>query len=95
MLTSTARGASHSEFSDDWGRLPLVATADDLDAPALESAKEGFQGWAGHRADLIPDDHTGNQFLPHPFGCPLCLTTPAEEDVIALGLDTSGLFLFG
>ena len=33
-------------FSGDWGRLPLVATADDLDAPILEPVEEGFQGGA-------------------------------------------------
>ena len=66
------------------------ATADDLDVPTFEPAKEGFQGGAGHRAHLIPDDHTGNECLPHPFGRPLCLTTPAEEAVIGLGLDTPG-----
>ena len=82
-------------FSGDWERFPLVTTADDLDAPTLEPAKKGFQGRAGHRAELILDDHMGNEFLPHPFECPLCLTTPAEKAVIGLGLDAPGPHLFG
>ena len=81
-------------FSGDWGwGLPLVA-ADDLDAPTLEPVEEGFQSGAGHCADLVPDDHTGNEFLSHPFGRPVCLTAPAEEAVIDLGLDASGPHLF-
>ena len=56
-------------FSGDWGRLPLVATADDLDAPTLQPVEEGFQSGAGHCADLVPDDHTGNEFQAFsPFG---------------------------
>ena len=82
-------------FSGDWGRLPLVATADDLDAPSLEPVEEGFQSGAGHCADLVPDDHTGNEFLSHPFGRPVRLAAPAEEAVIGLGLDASGPHLFG
>ena len=82
-------------FSGNWGRLPLVATADDLDASTLEPVKEGFQSGAGHCADLVPDDHTGNEFLPHPFGRPLCLATPVEEAVVGLHLDTPGPHLFG
>ena len=72
-------------YSGDWGRLPLVATADDLDAPSLEPVEEGFQSGAGHCADLVPDDHTGNEFLFHPFGRPVRLVAPAEEAVIGLG----------
>ena len=60
-------------FSGDWGRLPLVVAADDLDAPTLEPVEEGFQSGAGHYADLVPDDHTGNELLSHPFGRPLCI----------------------
>ena len=82
-------------FSGDWGRLPLVATADDLDAPTLEPVEEGFQSVAEHRADLVPDDHTGNEFLSHPFGRPVRLAVPAEEAVIGLGLDAPGPHLFG
>ena len=82
-------------FSGDWGRLPLVATADDLDAPTLEPVEEGFQSGAGHCADLVPDDHTGNEFLSHPFGRPVRLAAPAEEAVIGLGLDAPGPHLFG
>ena len=48
-------------FSGDWGRLPLVAAADDLGAPTLEPVEEGFQSGAGHCANLVPDDHTGNE----------------------------------
>ena len=82
-------------FSGDWGWLPLVATADDLDAPTLESVEEGFQSGAGHCADLVPDDHTGNEFLSHPLGRPVGLAAPAEETVIGLGLDAPGPHLFG
>ena len=45
----------------------MVAIADDLDASTLEPVEESFQGRAGHCADLVPDDHTGNELLPHPF----------------------------
>ena len=82
-------------FSGDWGRLPLVAAADDLDAPTQEPAEEGSQNGAGHCADLVPDDHTGNEFLSHPLGRPVCLATLAEEAVIGLGLDAPGPHLFG
>ena len=82
-------------FSGDWGRLSLVATADDLDAPTLQPVEEGFQNGAGHCADLVPDDHTGNEFLSHPFGRPFCLATPAEEAMIGLGLNAPGPHLFG
>ena len=74
-------------FSGNRGRLSLVATADDLDASTLEPVEESFQGGAGHCADLVPDDHTGNELLPHPFGRPLRLDTPTEEAVVGLGLD--------
>ena len=82
-------------FSGDWWRLPLVATADDLDAPTPEPVEEGFQSGAGHCADLVPDDHTGNEFLSNPFGRPVRLAAPAEEAVIGLGLDAPGPHLFG
>ena len=82
-------------FSDDRGRLSLVATADDLDASTLEPVEESFQGGAGHCADLVPDDHTGNELLPHPFWRPLRLATPSEEAVVCLGLDAPGPHLFG
>ena len=82
-------------FSGDWGRLPLVATADDLDAQTLEPVEEGFQCGAGHCANLVPDDHTGNEFLSHPFRRPVRLAAPAEEAVIGLGLDALGPHLFG
>ena len=82
-------------FSGDWRRLPLVATADDLDAPTLEPVEEGFQSGAWHCADLVPDNHTGNEFLSHPFRRPVRLAAPAEEAVIGLGLDAPGPHLFG
>ena len=82
-------------FSGNRGRLSLVATADDLDASTLEPVEESFQGGAGHCADLVPDDHTGNELLPHPFGRPLRLATPTEEAVVGLGLDAPGPHLFG
>ena len=72
-------------LSGDWGRLPLVATADDLDASTPEPIEEGFQSGAGHCADLVPDSHAGNE-LSHLFGRPLSPVTPAEEAVIGLGL---------
>ena len=50
---------------------------------------------AGHCADLVPDDHTGNEFLSHPFRGTVRLATPAEEAVIGLGLDAPGPHLFG
>ena len=58
-------------ISGDWGRLPLDAKADDLDATSLEPVEEGFQNGAGHCADLVPDDHMGNEFLSHPFRRPV------------------------
>ena len=67
-------------FSGDWGRLPV---------------EEAFQSGAGHCADLVPDDHTGNEFLSHPFGRPVRLAAPAEEAVIGLGLGAPGPHLFG
>ena len=82
-------------FSGDRGRLFLVATADDLDALTLEPVEESFQVGAGHCADLVPDDHTGNELLPHPFRRPLHLATPSEEAVVGLGLDAPGPHLFG
>ena len=82
-------------FSGNRGRLSLVATADDLDASTLEPVEESFQGGVGHCADLVPDDHTGNELLPHPFRGPLHLATPSEETVIGLGLDAPGPHLFG
>ena len=82
-------------FSGDEGRLPLIATADALDSPSLEPVKEGLQSGARHCADLVPDDHTGNKFLSHPFRRPVRLAAPVEEAVIGLGLDTPGLHFFG
>ena len=81
-------------FSGERGRLSLVATADDMDASILEPVEESFQGGAGHCADLVPDDHSGNELPPHPFRRPLRLATPSEA-VVGLGLDTPGLHLFG
>ena len=66
-------------FYGDWGRLSLVAAADDLDTPTLEPVEKGFQRGAGHCADLVPYDHTGEAFLSHPFGRPVGLAAPAEE----------------
>ena len=82
-------------FSGNRGRLSLVATADDLDALTLGPVEESFQGGSGHCADLVPDDHTGNELLPHPFRLPLHLATPTEEAVVGLGLDAPGSHLFG
>ena len=73
----------------------MVATADDLDASTLEPVEESFQGGAGHCTDLVPDDHTGTELLPHPFRRPLCLATPSEEAVVGLGLHAPGPHLFG
>ena len=81
-------------FSGDWRRLPLIAAADDLDAPTLEPVEEGFQSGARHCADLVPYDQTGNKLLSHPFGRPVCLAASAEEAVIGLGLDAPGPHLF-
>ena len=39
--------------------------------------EEGAQSGAGHCADLVPDDHTGNEFLSHPFRRPVHLANPA------------------
>ena len=78
------------DFSGNLGQLPLVATADDLDALTLEPVEEGLKSGAGHCADLIPDDHTGNELLSHPFGHPLCLATP----VVGLGLDAPSPHFF-
>ena len=63
-------------FSGDRGRLSLVVTVDDLDASTLEPVEDSFQGGVGHYADLVPDNHTGNKLLPHPFRRPLRLATP-------------------
>ena len=82
-------------FSGDRGRLSMVATADDLNASTLEPVEESFQGGAGHCADLVRDDHTGNELLPHPFRRPLRLATSSEEAVVGLGLDAPGSHLFG
>ena len=82
-------------FSGDRGRLSLVATADDLDAPTLELVEESFQCGAGHCADLVPDDYTGKELLPHPFRRPLRFATPSEEAVVGLGLDAPGPHIFG
>ena len=56
--------------------------------------EEGLQSAAGHCADLIPDVHTENELLSHPFGRPLCLATPAEEVVVGLGLDAPSPHFF-
>ena len=82
-------------FYGDRGRLSLVATADNLDASTLGPVEESFQGGARHCADLVPDDHTGNELLPHTFRRPLHLDTPSEGAVVGLGLDAPGPHLFG
>ena len=82
-------------FSGDRGRLSLLATADDLDASTLEPVEQSFQSGAGHCEDLVPDDHTGNELLSHPFRRPLRLATPSEEAVVDLGLGAPGPHLFG
>ena len=94
MLCNRAEPVT-GHFSGDRGRLSLVATADDLDASTLEPVEESFQGGAGLCADLVTDDHTGNELLPHPFRRPLRLATPTEEAVVGLGLDAPGPHLFG
>ena len=81
-------------FFGNRGRLSLVATADDLDALTLEQVEKSFQGGAGQCSDLVPDDHTGNELLPHPFRRPLRLATPSEEAVVGLGLGAPGPHLF-
>ena len=78
------RGASFRAFL----RMSLVAST-------LEPVEKSFQGGAEHCADLVPDDHTGNELLPHPFRRPLRLVTPSEEAVIGLGLDAPVPILFG
>ena len=85
---------SRSYSCGDWRWLPLVTTADDLDAATLEPVKEDLQRGAGYREFLVPDDHPGNELLPRPFGRPVCLATPAEEAVIGLGLDAPGPHFF-
>ena len=91
-----ACGASRVAFLRWLGAAALIATADVLDAPSLEPVEEGLQCGAGHCADLVPDDHTGNEFLSHPFRGPVRLAAPSEEAVIGLGLDTPWpAFLFG
>ena len=82
-------------FSRDEGRLPLIAKADALDSPSLEPVEEGLQSGAGHCADLVADDHTGNKFLSHPFRRLVRLAAPAEEAVIGLGLGAPGPHFFG
>ena len=52
-----------------------VPTRGNQEAPFDES----FQGEAWHCADLVPDDHRGNELLPNPFRRPLRLATPSEE----------------
>ena len=69
--------------------LTMVAAADDLDASVFEPVKEGLKDRPGNSADLVPHDHA------RAFSCPLSLTAPAEEAVIALGFDPSGPHLFG
>ena len=80
-------------FFGDWRWLPLVTTADDMDAATLKTIKEDLQRGAGYRAYLDPDDHPANELLPHPFGRPFFLATPAEA-VIGLGLDAKGPHFF-
>ena len=82
-------------FSGDRGRLSLFATADDLDASTFEPVEESFQSGAGHCANLVPADHTGNELLPYPFRRPVRLANPSEEAVVGLGLDAPGPHLFG
>ena len=55
-------------FFGDWRWLPLVTTADDMDAATLKTVKEDLRRGAGYRAYLVPDDHPANELLPHPFG---------------------------
>ena len=73
--------------------LPLVTTAGVLDAVTREPVKEDLPRGAGYHEFLVPDD-PGNELLPHPFGRPFCLATPAEEVVIGLGLDAPGPHFF-
>jgi len=58
-------------------------------ASVFEPVKEGLKDGPGNSADLVPHDHA------RAFSCPLSLTAPAEEAVIALGFDPSGPHLFG
>ena len=85
--------ANHVVFLWQLGLAAIGLTADYLDASALEPVKQGFQYGAKHCADLIPDDHMGNELLSHPFEHPFCLATWAEEAVIGLGLHSSGLYI--
>ena len=77
-------------FSGNWGGCPWSPQQ-----MTWTPVEEGFQSGAGHCADLVPDDHTGNEFLSHPFRRPVRLAAPAEEAVLGLGLDAAGPHLFG
>ena len=61
----------------------------------FEPVEEGLKNGLGQGADLVPDDHTGNELLAHSFRGPLSLTTPATEAVIDLSLYATCAHLFG
>ena len=63
--------------------------------PRPSSQSRKVSSGAEHCADLVLDDHTGNEFLSHPLGRPVGLAAPAEEPVIGLGLGAPGPHLFG
>ena len=76
-------------------RLALVATADDLGAPAIEPVQENLKDKPGHGADLVPDDETRDVLLAHAVGRLVVLTAPSEEAVVGLGFGPSGSHCFG
>ena len=59
-------------FSGNRGRSPQQMTWTPRPSRQLRNS---FQVGAVHCADLVTDDHTGNELLPHPFRRPLCLAT--------------------
>ena len=76
-------------------RLALVATADDLGAPAIEPVQEHLKDKPGHGADLVPDDETWDVLLDHAVRRLVILTAPSEEAEVGLGVGSSGSHFFG
>ena len=76
-------------------RLALVATADDLGAPAIELVQEHLKDKPGHGADPVPDDERWDVLLAHAVGRLVVLTAPSQEAVAGLGFGSSGSHFFG
>ena len=76
-------------------RLALVATADDLGAPAIEPVQEHLKDKPWHGADLVPDDETWDVLLAHAVGRLVVLIAPSEEVLAGLGFGSSGSHFFG